>query len=146
MSNYGHVRLVLHHFRMKVMIAAIGVTAASFRYGACNTSCVRLMMCDHCRVSWLGLNCPGAYRKLVAYPKNLSWNFRSLAPHHSSPCQQTTPPVPSATSACTPGPQLPATTLAAGKSAEELDLELNFDLDTSSYATMFVREIAKHIY
>ena len=117
--------------RMKVMMAAIGLTAASFR------------------VSWLGINSAGVYRHLVAYPRNMSWKFsKSVSPQLSvsprTPVQQITPredllPV--------SGPSVLKQQVKEHNLSEQaVNLEMNFDLDTSTYATMFIREVAKNVY
>lgn len=151
--------------RMKVMMAAIGLTAASFRYselphyGLASACCMTsLAMCVCCRVSWLGMNCPGVYRKLLAYPRNLSWKFLSSPTLHRytaghSPLHHSS----AGHSSLHHSSADPSPLQHTGDTAEEvggapslktdaLNLEMNFDLDTSVYATMFIREIAKNIY
>ena len=102
------------------------------------------------RMSRLGLNLAGVYRKLITYPKNLSWKMMSSPPLPPPP-----KPLPGGLklgSTPTPGtvvPQEEDGVSAVENSAldeEEQTLEMCFDLDSATYATMLVREITKNIY
>ncbi len=81
----------------------------------------------------LGLNSSGAYRKLMSYPKQLSWRR----------CERPLP---------VPGPTAIDSTIASeGKtSGEEIladdggkSVELSFSLSKASYATVLLRELMK---
>lgn len=126
------------------MLAAVGLTTAAFR------------------VSCLGINCAGVYRKILAHPKNLSWRFLSLSlPPLPQPLCTTVLSSGRESSvrkleASLPGTEIPspsdaqnmADTAESGvhSNTTELGLELEFDLATSTYATMFLREIAKNTH
>jgi tRNA(Glu) U13 pseudouridine synthase TruD len=109
---------------MKMMMAAIGLTAASFR------------------VSRLRISSAGGYRKLIAHPKNLSWRLRTL------PSLPQTPAIGSSSEQVVVTPDRPERTDSASfcSGEDRLGVEMNFDLAPSMYATMFIREITKNIY
>lgn len=75
------------------------------------------------RVSSLKLNLPGCYRPLLAVPHNLSYQLQRTAS-----CE-------AGGGAASVGKQ--------GSDSESLTLRLNFDLNSSCYATICLREIMK---
>ncbi|KAK1906900.1 Pseudouridylate synthase 7 like protein [Dissostichus eleginoides] len=89
---------------------------------------------DGCRfrVSNLKLNLPGCHRPLLASPRNLSYQLQRAA------CGEAGGEETTGNSSRNSDRQLNGTT-AEGK----LTLTLNFDLDSSCYATICLREIMK---
>lgn len=86
------------------------------------------------RVSSLKLNLPGCYRPLLAFPRNLRYQLQRAA------CGGGGGEVTGGSSRKSDW-QLNGTT-AEGKQ-DSLALTLNFDLDSSCYATVCLREIMK---
>lgn len=91
---------------------------------------------DECRfrVGSLKLNLPGCYRPLLAFPHNLCYRLQRGG------CGEAEGAVTGGSSRTSDG-QLNGTTME-GKQ-DSLALTLNFDLDSSCYATICLREIMK---
>lgn len=89
---------------------------------------------EHCRfrVSSLKMNVPGCYRPLLAFPRNL--NYRLQKDDHEEQRD--------ATVDCA-GEINPEVTGKTSEKSDKLNLTLNFDLDSSCYATVCLREIMK---
>lgn len=87
------------------------------------------------RVSSLKLNLPGCYRPLLALPRNLCYRLQRAA------CGEGGGEVRGGGSSRTSDGQLNGT--AVGGKQDSLALALNFDLDSSCYATVCLREIMK---
>ena len=93
---------------------------------------------DECRfrVGSLKLNLPGCYRPLLATPHNLSYQLQTAACAEAGGGEEVT-----GNSSRNSERQLNGTTVEGKQDA--LTLTLNFDLDSSCYATIFLREIMK---
>jgi len=123
---------------MKEMMAAIGITLTSFRLCSLFSDPLRISWsCTPCRLPRLGLKCTGSYRKLLTFPKNLTWKVSK--PSSTPPSRLTSSAGAGAADNSTLSPN-------DGGNGTGLNLELDFDLGPSTYATMFIREIAKHVY
>ncbi|XP_036978011.1 pseudouridylate synthase 7 homolog-like protein [Acanthopagrus latus] len=92
---------------------------------------------DECRfrVGSLKLNLPGCYRPLLAFPRNLRYQLQRAA------CEEGGGEATGGSSSRRSDRQLNGTTV--GGKRDPLALTLNFDLDSSCYATICLREIMK---
>lgn len=93
---------------------------------------------DECRfrVGSLKLNLPGCYRPLLAFPRNLRYQLQRAA------CEEGGGEATGGSSSSRRSDrQLNGTTV--GGKQDPLALTLNFDLDSSCYATICLREIMK---
>lgn len=79
---------------------------------------------------------------MIAYPRHLTWKFTKSSP---PPLAASMPSSPPSGKSYEEGARAEDDTIEAA-CASHGDLELNFDLEKSIYATMFIREIAKNIY
>lgn len=85
------------------------------------------------RVSSLKLNLPGCYRPLLASPRHLHYQLQGGGEERGG----------SSSSSSSLGEEQPGVPTTAGSKENSLALTLNFDLDSSCYATICLREIMK---
>lgn len=91
---------------------------------------------DECRfrVSSLKLNLPGCYRSLLALPRNLRYKLQRAAFGEETAEMRGN---------CSRGSAGQLNGTAGDEKQDSLTLTLNFDLDSSCYATICIREIMK---
>ena len=91
-----------------------------------------------CRINTLRMHLPGSYRRLIAYPKQLSWRWvppNKLAT--PSKFRDSIEPGAAMLSQQTVGEK------EGGKKTAAPAVELSFSLETNCFATVLLREIMK---
>lgn len=93
------------------------------------------------RMTRLGIHHAGAYRKLIAYPKQLSWRWLETGINPSKTSLCITSSGPSEPKELKQEKKLPP--LTSQEVVDKLGVEVSFSLETGSYATALTREMLK---
>ena len=93
-----------------------------------------------CRINGLRMHIPGSYRRLITYPKQLSWQWvppNELAMRFRGSRRDNIGPGAAMLNQQAEGEK------EGGKTAAGPAVELSFSLESNCYATVFLREVMK---